>query len=89
MVWVVTGGGAFILFLLGVVWRVVDGKIASTAKDVTKVQDDLHGFKVEVAKTYPSREALKDMLEPIMDELRKIDATQQRLFERIDSKADK
>lgn len=87
--WIVVGGGTLLLFMIGGVWQIVTAKITTVAAEIARVDQALNRFQVEVAREYVSRQTLRDMLDQIMNELRKIDETQQRLFERLDSKADK
>lgn len=80
--WIVAGGGAILLFLIGAVWQLASAKIASVAAEADANRDALNAFKIKVAESYPTTESLRQMLQPIMDELQKIDR-------KLDQKADK
>lgn len=87
--WVVGALGIVLMFLIGAVWQIVTTKILAAELETARLDVALNDFRVEVAKEYVSRQTLRDMLDQIMNELRKIDEAQKRLFERLDSKADR
>ena len=87
--WIVGGLGIATVALIGAVWQVMAAKIAAASDEIARVDQALNKFQIEVAREYVSRQTLRDMLEQIMNELRKIDETQQRLFQRLDGKADR
>jgi hypothetical protein len=84
--YIIVGGGGLILFLLGVLWQWAQGTFNRLEVAHDEHTKELNDFKVEVAKTYPSRQTLKDMLQPIMEELQKIDQRQQRFIERLEDR---
>ena len=87
--YIIGGAGAFILFLLGVVWRISEGKATSLTLKVDQVVSDLAAFKLEVAKEYVSVPELESMERRIMAELGKIESVQREIFEELKGKADK
>lgn len=76
-------------WILGGLLSVIGWFVAGNMKRVVDLETALNDHKVKIAETYVSRQTLQDMLAPIMDELRKIDRTQERLFEALGEKADK
>lgn len=79
----VSGGvGGVLLALIGGVWQMVTSRIEAQTNALADLQRAHTALEVKAAETYVSRETLKDMLQPIMEELRKIDR-------KLDEKADK
>lgn len=76
-------------WILGGLLSVIGWFVAGNMKRVVDLETALNDHKVKIAETYVSRHTLQDMLAPIMDELRKIDRTQERLFEALNEKVDK
>lgn len=77
------------MWVLGGLMSVIGWFVAGNLKRVAELEAALNDHKVKIAETFVSRETLRDMLSPIMEELRKIDRTQERLFETLNDKADK
>lgn len=87
--WLLYGGLSLNLFLAGALWRALSARIDKGEETAQLLGKRLVEFQLEVAKTYPSRESLKEALQPILSALTKIEETQERLFERLDRKVDK
>jgi hypothetical protein len=77
------------LWVLGGLLSVIAWFVGDNIKNIKVVEQSINDHKVKVAETYVSRSTLQELLAPIMEELRKIDRTQERLFEALADKADK
>lgn len=65
-----------------IIWKSLTDRIKTAESKVEAASKELNDFRVKVAEDYPSRQALRDLLQPIMDELQKID-------QKLDGKQDK
>ena len=77
------------LWVLGGLISVIAWFVGDNIKSLKAVEQAVNDHKVKVAETYVSRTTLQELLSPIMEELRKIDRTQTRLFEALADKVDK
>lgn len=77
------------LWVLGGLLLTIAYFVSQTIKRVSDNETALNEHKVKVAETYVSRVTLQELLSPIMEELRKIDRTQERLFDALNEKVDK
>jgi hypothetical protein len=86
---IVSGMGAALLFLIGAVWQIVNNRLDAQGESIVDVRDGLAAYKTEVATNYAANSAVERMEARLLEEFRKIEATQQRIFEELKSKADK
>lgn len=86
---VIVGGATLILFLIGIVWQMLSGKIAALDAKLTITATDLGTYKLKIAEEYVSRETLREMEERIMQAIKAVSETQGKIFEELKSKADK